>query len=91
MEISKSGYDSLIKFIGSIKEEANENPDKKSDGYLLQCGKQQSYSHVWFELKDITSKMNETPKGYINWKIMNLLIGFSIGGLSILLLLNQNT
>jgi len=74
-------YEPLLAAVNYVKGEANKNPDKKSEGYLLQCGKQMAYSDVWFRLKEIIDNQNKTQIGYISWKIMNLIIGFAVGGL----------
>lgn len=86
-EINKIGYDRLLMVVNSIKEGADKNPDRKSDGYLLQAGLQQAYSHVWHEMQSVIEDMNRTGMGYINWKIFNLLIGFAVGGIFVLLIL----
>jgi hypothetical protein len=85
-EINKTGYDRLLETINSIKKEADKNPEKKCEGYLLQAGKQQAYSHIWFEMQPIIEQMNKFDAGYINWKVFNLLIGFAAGGICALLL-----
>jgi len=87
-EINKIGYDRLLATVDSIKEEANKNPEKKCEGYLLQAGKQQAYSHIWFEMQKVIEQMNKVDGGYINWKVFNLMIGFAVGGLCVLLALN---
>lgn len=74
-------YKPMLATVDYIRTEANKNPDKKSEGYLLQCGKQLAYSDVWLRLKRIIDESNKTPIGYINWKILNLIIGFAVGGL----------
>ena len=87
-EINKIGYDRLLATVDSIKEEANKNPEKKCEGYLLRAGKQQAYSHIWYEMQQIIEQMNKVDAGYINWKVFNLLIGFAVGGLFMWYVLN---
>jgi len=52
---------------------ANVMPEKHN---LLQNGKQVAYSHIYFELRRI---IDSDKVGYINWKVMNLIIGFVAG------------
>jgi hypothetical protein len=69
-----------------LYENANKNPNNLKD--LLASGKQQAYSHIYFEVKNILKEQAKKDVGYINWKIMNLIIGFAIGGLFVLYALN---
>jgi hypothetical protein len=62
-----------------LYENANKNPNNLKD--LLASGKQQAYSHIYFEVKNIIKEQEIKDKGYINWKILNLILGFSLGGL----------
>jgi len=62
-----------------LYENANKNPNDLKD--LLAYGKQQAYSHIYFEVKNIIKEQEIKDKGYINWKILNLILGFSLGGL----------
>ena len=63
----------------TLYENANKNPNNLKD--LLASGKQQAYSHIYFEVKNIIKEQEIKDKGYINWKILNLILGFSLGGL----------
>lgn len=87
-EINKIGYDRLLAAVDSFKMQADKTPDKASEGYYVQSGKQYAYSHVWFELKGVVEDMTKLPAGYINWKIINLIIGFAVGGLFMWFALN---
>jgi len=70
----------------ALYENANKNPNNLKD--LLASGKQQAYSHIYFEVKNILKEQTKKDVGYINWKIMNLILGFAIGGLFVLYALN---
>ena len=70
----------------TLYENANKNPNNLKD--LLASGKQQAYSHIYFEVKNIIKEQEIKDKGYINWKILNLILGFSLGGLFMLYALN---
>ena len=63
----------------TLCENANKNPNDLKD--LLASGKQQAYSHIYFEVKNIIKEQEIKDQGYINWKILNLILGFSLGGL----------
>ena len=63
----------------TLYENANKNPNDLKD--LFASGKQHAYSHIYFEVKNIIKEQEVKDKGYINWKILNLILGFSLGGL----------
>ena len=69
-----------------LYENANKNPNNLKD--LFDSGKQQAYSHIYFEVKNIIKEHEIKDKGYINWKILNLILGFSLGGIFMWFALN---
>ena len=62
-------------------------PDDKN--YQLEVGKQSAYSHIWLHMKDLKDKFDKEDKSFINWKVMNLLIGFVLGACTIVWLFNM--
>jgi len=86
-EINSSGFNDLLAVVRYIKDNADINPKRNSDGYMFDSGKQHAYSDVWYRLNRVTKEMIHTREGYINWKVMNLMIGFIIGGILFLWIL----
>ena len=66
--------------------EANKNIGVENN--LFEQGKMSGYSHIYFELKNLETVIAKKDIGFINWKIVNLVLGFALGGLFVLYSLN---
>ena len=72
---------------GVLYSNANKHPTTLKD--LLNSGKQQAYSHIYFEVENIVELQKKKDLGYINWKVINLVLGFCVGAMFTLYALNK--
>jgi hypothetical protein len=71
----------LKELIEIVKPEAEKKIQAKvgTPEYFMESGKQQSYSHIYTELRRLQDKFMREDGYFFNWKVANLLLGFCAG------------